>query len=295
MSAAIDKRLDKLEAEISASLEELGTPIEALCPTDVLDLLATSYQDKRISGLPLAKRKDHLQVVYRLSDPSAVEFFTHPYKNVGCIIIWRLFVVPYDLVHVMGVSFYFDLPDDIRKVGDGIVSCENPDDVAGFGEEVLASPVGQVLQSVKPVGAKFMNNVVGCRGDYVFDPKVDVAVTLTCKSPDKHQRIVELFDLIVREGGQDLLGLTADKALAERRDIFFEQLEDKLAWTQEHQFRVVWGYAHLLMRMETAGSQTTMHFVIDAYRKHFCSQISAMLKELGADSVAFTETPHSKS
>lgn len=293
MSVALEKRLDKLQQSIRQSLDDHGGAIESLSPTTALKVLSDSYRSTRVAGLPVDKRKDHLQVVYRLSDPSAVEIFTHPYKDVGCISIWRLLVAPYDLAHVIGVNFFYDLSKSMRAVGNGIISCEHPERVKEFLSELKSSPVHEVLTAATPEGASFMANIVGCRGDYISDPKYDVAVTLTCNDAQKHRAIVELFDVLVHDDCQDYLGVAHGKSMLERRDYWYEKLlEKRLSWTQEHKFEVVRAYAHLLKRIESADNKTTLYFVVDAYRNHFHRQISSMLRELGASKVVIEEHPH---
>lgn len=291
MSAAIDKRLEKLEASIKSRLDGLGVALEEVNPLQVLEILSESYRTERISGLPVAKRKDHLQVVYRFTPESMDNTLTWGHKNVGCISIWRLLVVPGDFAWVIGVNFYFTLSDETERLGHGIISCENPDDVDAFLCEIDDSQIGELLTSVQPVFVKLIENVIGCRGEFVSDPKYDVVVTFECAKAENKKTIIELFDIVVRHGHQDLLGLAKDKTLAQRTRILFDQLEDKLSWTQEHGFVVVHSYAHLLYHIKADGPRTELHFVVDAYRYHFCRQISAMLKELGANKVSIRETP----
>ncbi|MEM7284248.1 MAG: hypothetical protein AAF438_21805, partial [Pseudomonadota bacterium] len=216
---------------------------------------------------------------------------TWGHKNVGCVSIWRLLVVPGDFAWVIGVNFFYSMSHEVRQIGHGVLGCENPDKVDTFLEDLRDSPVSELLTSGTPVGSKLVTNVIGCRGDFVFDPKFDVVVCFECKDTNTRDTIVGLFDVIVRENSRDLLGHIKGKILAQRRDIFFDQLEDKLSWTQEHQFIVVRAYAHQLHQLKVDGAGVSLHFVVDAYRYHFCRQISSMLKELGASKVTITETP----
>ena len=290
VSRVIQKRLDKVKDEYLDRFEQIINSDTGITPDVVLKILSESFTRKRISGFPIDKRKDHVQMVWHFDQEWIEENSFEEEKKMATVSLWRLFVVPGGYAWVVGVNFQYLLTAKTEMFEQGIISCENPEEITEFLHRVNDSIVGNYIKNTKPDSVYTDSGLVGEKEEFLDYPTFEIEVVFTCEDEKSCQDIYQIFDIIVKEECKDFLGLTNAKDNIERRDVFWEYVQDKLEWTQDHQYEAVWGYALSLNKIGRKGKEASLNFTVDIIKGDFIRQISAFLKELGATTVKLIES-----